>query len=200
MDICQIVSFRYFNFLLTFACMSGHSKWANIKRDKAVNDAKRGKIFSKISRLIMVAAKEGGGDTGSNPKLRLAVDKAKIARMPKENIKRAIERGTGKGGGQSEFVEVIYEGFGPEGEAFYLKGLTDNRNRTAAEIRSIFSKYGGNLGDLGSTAYIFKDPDNPTFTSTISDENLVKTLTNMLEELEDHDDIQDVYINFDFGN
>lgn len=178
--------------------MSGHYKWAQIKRDKAVNDSKRSKVFSKISKAISAAAKQGGGDPDSNPTLRLALEKAREARMPKDNIDRAIAKGTGGGSDSNDFVDVIYEGYGPSGEAFYIKGLTDNRNRTVAEIRGIFSRYGGSLGGAGSTAYIFAaDPENPAFTIEVNDMALAEKLTKMLEELEDHDDVQDVYVNFD---
>ena len=174
--------------------MSGHSKWANIKRKKEVTDAKKSKIFSKMSRLISVAAKNGA-DVDSNPTLRLAVERAKEARMPKENIDRAIDKGSGQGGSVS-FFETIYEGFGPNGEAFYIKALTDNINRTVAEVRNIFSKHGGSLGGLGSTAYIFSpDPDNPTYTVEV-DSSSSKSLEGILDELDDNDDVQDVFVNF----
>ena len=174
--------------------MSGHSKWANIKRKKEVTDAKKSKIFSKMSRLISVAAKNGA-DVDSNPTLRLAVERAKEARMPKENIDRAIDKGSGQGGSVS-FFETIYEGFGPNGEAFYIKALTDNINRTVAEVRNIFSKHGGSLGGLGSTAYIFApDPDNPSYTIEV-DSSSSKSLEGILDELDDNDDVQDVFVNF----
>ncbi len=174
--------------------MSGHSKWANIKRKKEVTDAKRGKIFSKISRLITVAAKNGP-DVDSNPSLRLAVEKAKEERMPKENIERAIAKGSGQGGGVT-FQEIILEGFGPNGEAFYITALTDNHNRTVGEIRNIFHKAGGSMGGAGSTAYIFADPENPVFTLDITDESLATRLENLYEEIEDNDDVQEILINF----
>lgn len=174
--------------------MSGHSKWANIKRKKEVTDAKKSKIFSKMSRLISVAAKNGA-DVDSNPTLRLAVERAKEVRMPKENIDRAIDKGSGQGGSVS-FFETIYEGFGPNGEAFYIKALTDNINRTVAEVRNIFSKHGGSLGGLGSTAYIFSpDPDNPSYTIEV-DSSAAKSLEGILDELDDNDDVQDVFVNF----
>jgi transcriptional/translational regulatory protein YebC/TACO1 len=128
--------------------------------------------------------------------LRIAVEKAKEARMPKENIDKAIAKGSGQDVGEG-FSEAIYEGFGPEGEAFYITALTDNKNRTVAEIRNVFSKAGGSLGGAGSTSYIFQaDPENPSFTLEINDKSEAKRLTNLLEELDDHDDVQDVYINF----
>ena len=176
--------------------MSGHSKWANIKRKKEVTDAKKSKEFSKLSRLISVASREGGPDPDLNPKLRLAIEKAKYYRMPKENIERAIQKGSGQLGTQS-YVEAVYEGFGPNGEAFYIKALTDNPNRTVAEIRNIFNMAGGSLGGAGSTSYIFSsDPDNPTFKVDVAAEQ-VERLERLLDELDDHDDIQDIFINFD---
>ncbi len=176
--------------------MSGHSKWHNIKRKKAVNDAKKSQIFSKMSRLITVAAKQGGGDPGSNPSLRLAIDKAKYAKMPKDNIERAIKKGVGDLGGKS-FEEVTYEGYGPEGVAFLVKGLTDNKNRTVAEIRQIFDKMGGSLGGAGSTNYIFTpDPQNPSFEITISDESVAKKVLSLAESLDEHEDVIEAYANF----
>jgi len=177
--------------------MSGHSKWSNIKRKKAINDAKRSKIFSKMSRLISVATREGGGsDPDSNPKLRLAIDKARYYRMPKENIGRAIQKGLGQGG-EKAYQETVYEGFGPNGEAFYIKALTDNLNRTVSEIRVLFTRYGGSLGGAGSTAYIFvDDPEKPTFKVNPSKEDLNK-LVHLYEDLDDHDDVQEIYVNFD---
>lgn len=177
--------------------MSGHSKWENIKRKKGVTDAKKSKIFSKMSKLLSVAARDGGGDTDANPRLRMLVEKAKEERMPKDNIERAIAKGSGVGGA-SEFSEVTYEGFGPNGEAFYIRGLTDNINRTVSEIRNIFSKHNGSLGGQGSTAYIFQpDPDNPLFSTKIDDLKLADKLESLLEDLDDHDDVQDVFVNFE---
>lgn len=177
--------------------MSGHSKWAQIKRDKGVNDSKRSKIFSKLSKAISVAAKVGGGDIDGNPTLRLIVEKAKEARMPKDNIDRAIKRGSGEGGEAVTYYDVIYEGYGPGGEAFYIKGLTDNKNRTVAEIRTIMSHAGGSLGNAGSTAYIFAaDPENPAFSVDITDTDYAKKMAKLLEDLEDHEDVQEVYFNF----
>lgn len=177
--------------------MSGHSKWANIKRKKGVTDAKKSKIFSKMSKLISVAARDGGGDPDSNPRLRMIIEKAKEEKMPKENIERAISKGSGVGGAV-EYHEVIYEGFGPNGEAFYIKGLTDNINRTVSEIRNILNKHGGSLGGQGSTTYIFQtDPENPLFSTTIDDPKLAERLESLLEDLDDHDDIQEVFVNFE---
>lgn len=176
--------------------MSLHSKWAQIKRDKAANDSKRSKVFSKVAKAITVSAKHGGGDVDANPTLRLLVEKAKEARMPKDNIERAIAKGAGTGADAVNYEDVIYEGFGPNGEAFYIKGLTDNKNRTVAEVRTIFSKFGGSMGTAGSTAYIFADPENPLFEVEVKDSELMDKLNRLVEELEDNDDIQDVYVNF----
>ncbi len=134
--------------------MSGHSKWATIKHKKAKTDAARGKVFTKIIKEITTAARIGGGDPGGNPRLRLAVDKAKEANMPNDNIKRAIEKGTGGGGAAME--ELTYEGYGPGGIAIMVDVITDNRNRAAGEIRNIFEKGGGNMGSTGSVSYMFK--------------------------------------------
>ena len=134
--------------------MSGHSKWSTIKRKKGVNDAKRGKIFTQLIREITIASKGGGGDADANPRLRLAVEKARGQNMPKENIERAIRRGTGELEGES-YDEIRYEGYGPAGVAVIVDTLTDNRNRTVSEVRHLFGKYGGNLGANGCVAYLF---------------------------------------------
>jgi YebC/PmpR family DNA-binding regulatory protein len=135
--------------------MSGHSKWSTIKRKKGANDAKRGKIFTQLIREIVISAKSGGGDPDSNPRLRMAVDKARGQNMPKDNIERAIRRGTGELEGES-YDEIRYEGYGPAGVAVIVDTLTDNRNRTVGEVRHLFSKYGGNLGANGCVAYLFE--------------------------------------------
>ena len=134
--------------------MAGHSKWANIKHRKARQDAKRGKIYTKLIRELTVAAKAGGGDPADNPRLRLALDKANSENMPKDTIKRAIERGTGAGE-SGNLEEVTYEGYGPGGVAILVEAMTDNRNRTVAEVRHAFTKFGGNLGTDGSVSYLF---------------------------------------------
>jgi YebC/PmpR family DNA-binding regulatory protein len=134
--------------------MSGHSKWATIRHKKGAADAKRGKLFTKLIKEITVAARMGGGDEDANPRLRQAVLKARDANMPKDNIDRAIKKGTGELEG-TEYVEITYEGYGPGGVAIMVDSLTDNRNRTAADIRSIFSKHGGNLGENGCVSYLF---------------------------------------------
>ncbi|MCL6447309.1 MAG: YebC/PmpR family DNA-binding transcriptional regulator [Armatimonadetes bacterium] len=134
--------------------MAGHSKWANIKRKKERMDAQRGKIFTRLAREIIVAARMGGGDPEANPRLKAAIQRAKEANIPNENIQRAIQRGTGEAGGAG-YEEVYYEGYGPGGVAIMLKILTDNRNRTASEIRYLFSRNGGNLGEAGCVSWMF---------------------------------------------
>jgi len=136
--------------------MSGHSKWASIKHKKAVVDARRGAHFTKLARAIQVAAREGGGDPAMNASLANAVQKAKDARMPKDNIERAIAKGTGAGTDAEAFESVMYEGYGPGGVALLVEALTDNRNRTGSEVRHMFSKSGGNLGEPGSVAWQFE--------------------------------------------
>jgi YebC/PmpR family DNA-binding regulatory protein len=135
--------------------MSGHSKWHSIKHKKAVVDARRGQQFTKLARAVTVAAREGGGDIDGNPALALAVQKARDASMPKDNIERAIQKGTGAGTDADQIENVIYEGYGPGGVALLIEALTDNRNRTGADIRHAFSKYGGSLGEPGSVSYLF---------------------------------------------
>jgi YebC/PmpR family DNA-binding regulatory protein len=134
--------------------MGGHSHWSQIKRQKGGNDAKRGQVFTKISREISVAAREGGGDPGMNPRLRLAIDKARYENMPADTIKRAVERGTG-GGDAANLQEVTFEGYGPGGVAILVQTLTDNRNRTVSALRTALSRGGGNLGESGSVAWQF---------------------------------------------
>lgn len=135
--------------------MAGHSKWANIKHRKAAQDAKKGKIFTKIAKELTVAAKIGGGDPEMNPRLRVALDKARAANMPKDNVERAIKKGTGDGN-ESNFEQVNYEGYGPGGVAILIQTLTDNRNRTVSEVRSTLTKRGGSMGEAGSVAWIFE--------------------------------------------
>jgi YebC/PmpR family DNA-binding regulatory protein len=137
--------------------MAGHSKWAQIKHKKAATDAKRGKQFTKLARAITVAAREGGGDPDGNPTLATAVQKARDYSMPKDNIQRAIDRGTGVGGTEGEIERAVYEGYGPGGAAILVEALTDNRNRTGADIRHAFDKQGGSLGEPGSVAWIFEN-------------------------------------------
>ena len=240
--------------------MSGHSKWSSIKHKKGAADAKRGKLFSKLSRAIMVAAKEGGADPATNLALQNAVEKARSYSMPKDNIERAIAKGAGEGTDGASFETVVYEGYGPEGVAVIVEALTDNRNRTASEVRHMFSKHGGNLGATGAVAWQFErrgvvlvaadgvdedelvlaaadagaedverdgetfvvssSPDElmavrqaletggfslesvglsmvPKTTVAIGDESTAKQVVRLVEGLEDNDDVQDVYANFD---
>jgi YebC/PmpR family DNA-binding regulatory protein len=135
--------------------MAGHSKWAGIKHKKAIVDSRRGKLFTKLARAITVAAKEGGGDPDGNPRLALAIAKAREASMPKDNIERAIAKGTGEGADADALEDVVYEGYGPGGVAMLVEAVTDNRNRTGSEVRHLFSKHGGSLGEPGSVAYLF---------------------------------------------
>src|ERR687895_2569516 len=136
--------------------MSGHSKWHSIRRQKGAADAKRGQLFSKLVRAIIVAAREGGPDPAGNLALQNAIEKAREAAMPKENIERAIAKGSGTGPDAASYETVTYEGYGPGGVALYLEALTDNRNRTAADVRSAFTKNDGNLGESGSVAWLFE--------------------------------------------
>jgi YebC/PmpR family DNA-binding regulatory protein len=239
--------------------MAGHSKWSNIKHRKARADAQKGKIFTKISKELMVASKEGGADPECNSRLKLAVQKAKEANMPNDNINRAIQKGVGDLEGVV-YEEIIYEGYGPAGVAVLLRILTDNRNRTAGEIRYIFSKNGGNLGETGCVAWMFEnkgilefdmkskdeeelmltlieagaedysidedivevtvEPENyasvkealenqeikfsvaemtmlPQNTVVIDEKEVATQIIALMEALEDHDDVQAVYSNYD---
>jgi YebC/PmpR family DNA-binding regulatory protein len=139
--------------------MSGHSKWNNIQHRKGAQDKKRAKLFTKFGREISVSAKEGGGDADFNPRLRLAIEKAKAGNMPKDALERAIKKGTGELDG-AEYVELRYEGYGPAGTAFIVETLTDNKNRTASEVRMVFTRKGGNLGTDGAVSWMFKKQGN----------------------------------------
>ena len=238
--------------------MSGHSKWSTIKRQKGANDAKRGALFTKLAREIITAARQGGGDTDANYRLRMAVEKARANSMPAENIRRAIERATGGGADAEQYEEVTYEGLGPANVAVMIAAMTDNRNRTASEIRSAFNKAGGSLStvawqfeqkgviniplngqdpdevtlaaidagasDVGSpdggSILVTTDPAElesvrsalaaagfeadsaelsmePTTTVPIGDEKTARAVLGFMERLEDLDDVQNVYANFD---
>ncbi|MDX8336690.1 MULTISPECIES: YebC/PmpR family DNA-binding transcriptional regulator [Cetobacterium] len=135
--------------------MAGHSKWSNIKHRKGAQDAKRGKLFTKLGKELTIAAKEAGGDPNFNPRLRLAIDKAKAANMPKDNLERAIKKGTGELDGV-DYMEIRYEGYGPEGTAFIVEVVTDNKNRSASEVRAAFSRRNGNLGTDGAVSWMFQ--------------------------------------------
>ena len=240
--------------------MSGHSKWSSIKHKKGAADAKRGKLFSKLARSIIVAAKDGGGDPANNLALQNAIEKAKSYSMPKDNIERAIAKGAGSGADADAFEAIVYEGYGPEGVAVIVEALTDNRNRTASEVRHIFTKFGGNLGTTGAVAWQFErrgvvlvpatgiDEDElflaaadagaedleadgdvfqvtsapeslaavcesiesagfavesaelqlvPKTTVAVEDEVKARQVMRLIEALEENDDVQDVYANFD---
>jgi YebC/PmpR family DNA-binding regulatory protein len=240
--------------------LSGHSKWSSIKHKKGAADAKRGKLFSKLARGIMVAAKEGGGDPGNNLALQNAIEKARSYSMPKDNIDRAIAKGSGAGSDQEAFESIVYEGYGPEGVAVIVEALTDNRNRTASDVRHTFAKNGGNLGGSGAVAWQFERrgvvvvpadgvdeeelllaaadggaedieldgdvfqvtsaPESlaavrtaveaagftvdsaelqmvPKTTVAVEDEVTARQVMRLIDELEDNDDVQDVYANFD---
>jgi len=152
--------------------MSGHSKWSTIKRQKGANDAKRGALFTKVTREIMIAARAGGGDPDGNFRLRIAMDKARSVNMPQDNIKRAIEKATGAGDAE-QFEEIVYEGYGPGGVAVLVETATDNRNRTAADVRSIFTKAGGQLAGSGAVAWQFEPRGLITVPATTSDADTV---------------------------
>ena len=158
--------------------MSGHSHWAGIKYKKAAADAKRGKIWSKIARMIIVAAKSGGGDPAANLALRYAIDKAKAANMPKDTIEKAVKKGTGELGGVS-FEEVLYEGYGPSGVAVMVEALTDNRSRTGPEVKRIFEKHGGSLGATGCVNWMFSKKGLITVSAArIDEEQLLEIALN----------------------
>lgn len=178
--------------------MAGHSKWANIKRRKGAQDAKRGKIFTKLIKEITVAAKMGDPDPDVNPRLRLAVDKAKAQSMPKDTIQRAIDKASGALDGD-DYENITYEGYGPSGVAVLVECLTDNRNRTSADIRHAFSKHGGNLGTSGSVAYQFTRKGVFTFPKESVDEDtlMLQGLEGGAEDVEDADEIWTVTCAFE---
>src|SRR5229473_2781284 len=182
--------------------MSGHSKWAGIKHKKAIVDAKRGQAFTRASREILIAAKEGGGNPDGNFRLRLAMQKAREINMPTDRIQNAIKRGTGELAGE-KLEEVRYEGYGPAGVAVMVDAFTDNRNRTSASIRHRFSKFGGNLGEtnsalegLGVTVENAEITMQPKQTVPVGEDKAVGVLR-LMESLEEDDDVQQVYANFD---
>ena len=167
--------------------MAGHSKWANIKHRKAAQDAKRGKLWTKLIREITVAARLGGGEADDNPRLRAAIDKSLGANIPKDTIEKAISRGTGGQDG-SDVEELVYEGYGPGGVAILVEAMTDNRNRTVAEVRHTFSKYGGNLGTDGSVAYLFTKKGIIGFAPGVDEEQLMELALDAGAEDIDSDD------------
>jgi YebC/PmpR family DNA-binding regulatory protein len=173
--------------------MSGHSKWASIKHKKKAVDAKRGAAFTKLTRAIQVAAREGGGDVGGNPSLALAVQKAKDARMPKDNIERAIAKGTGADKDADAIEAVTYEGYGPGGVALLVEALTDNRNRTGSEVRHAFSSSGGSLGEPGSVAWIFeKKGELVVDASKHSEDDLLAAIEAGAEDVSLDDDVFEI--------
>jgi transcriptional/translational regulatory protein YebC/TACO1 len=199
--------------------LSGHSKWSTIKRKKGAADAKRGALFGKLSKAITVAAREGGGDTEMNPALALAVQKAKDGNMPNDNIQRAIDKGTGSGADAAAIERITYEGYAPGGVAVLVDALTDNRNRTASDVRYVFSKNGGKLGTSGSVAYLFEEfaavrgvldeagiaYENAEITmepqnSIDLDASTARQTLRLIDALEENDDIQEVYANFDISD
>lgn len=169
--------------------MSGHSKWATIKRKKAGNDAARSKIFSRIIRELTIAARDGGGDPNGNPRLSLAIENAKSNNMPKDNIERAIKKGTGELGTGQSFEEVVYEGYGPGGVAYFVEAMTDNITRTVGDVRHIFTRLGGNLGTSGSVAYLFDQKGIISIPAEgiDKDELMLEAIDAGAEEINDHD-------------
>jgi len=176
--------------------MSGHSKWSTIKHKKAVTDAKRANVFTKLGRLVSVAAKEGG-NPDANLKLKLAIDQARAVNMPKDNIERAIKRGTGELKDQANIEEIIYEAFGPGGIMMVIKSLTDNKNRTVSEIKTILGKFGGKLGGIGSVMWNFEISESEYKPKNIikADEAEAQKFASLREALEEQDDVQKVFDN-----
>src|ERR1700748_944048 len=173
--------------------MSGHSKWASIKHKKAVVDARRGQHFTKLARAISVAAREGGGDPTGNSALALAIQKAREASMPKDTIERAIAKGTGEGADMDQIETVLYEGYGPGGVALLIEALTDNRNRTSADVRHAVNKHGGNLGEPGSVGYLFdKKGVIVVDASRYDEEDLLVAIDAGAEDISRDDDVYEV--------
>jgi YebC/PmpR family DNA-binding regulatory protein len=173
--------------------MAGHSKWAGIKHRKAVVDARRGAQFTKLARAITVAARDGGGDPDHNAALANAIQKAKDASMPKDNIERAVAKGTGEGADADAIEAVVYEGYGPGGVALLIEALTDNRNRTGSEIRHLLSKHGGNLGEPGSVAYLFDKQGVVTVDAEHwSEDDLIVAIDAGAQDIERDEDVFEV--------
>jgi YebC/PmpR family DNA-binding regulatory protein len=173
--------------------MSGHSKWASIKHKKAIVDSRRGVQFTKLARAVTVAARDGGGDPDGNAALENAIRKAKEASMPKDNIERAIAKGTGEGGEAEAIEAVLYEGYGPGGVAVLVEAFTDNRNRTSADVRHAFSKHGGNLGEPGSVAYLFDKKGTIVIDSSrYSEDDLLVAIEAGAEDISTDDDVLEV--------
>ena len=173
--------------------MSGHSKWASIKHKKAIVDQRRGQHFTKLARAVTVAAREGGGDPNGNPSLALAIQKERDASMPKDNIERAIAKGTGEGVDADQIETVLYEGYGPGGVALLIEALTDNRNRTGADVRHAFSKHGGNLGEPGSVSYLFdKQGVVVVDASRYHEDDLIVAIDAGAEDIARDDDVYEI--------
>jgi len=176
--------------------MSGHNKWSSIKHQKGAADAKRGKIFSKMSKMISIAAKKGG-DPRINSSLRLVIEKAKSVNMPKDKIESAIKRGTGQDK-STQLEEITYEAYGPNGTPLIIETITDNKNRTVSEIKHILNTHNGKLAESGSVKYLFNkqgDEWKPNYLTDIMDENLKSQLIKLFNALDDHDDVKDIYSN-----
>ena len=185
--------------------MAGHSKWANIKNRKGAQDSKRGKIFGQVSKLIRIAVKEGGSsDPKFNPGLRVALDKARAANMPKDKIQKAIDRGLGKSSSGAVIQEITYEGYGPGGVGVIVIAMTDNTQRTASEVKSAFSKAGGSLGGPNAAMFMFTRNQEgeyvPTMPIKIEDDQLQQQLENLVENLLESDDVEDVYITAEYSD
>jgi len=177
--------------------MSGHSKWANIKTRKEAVDKKKGQIFSKMAKIIEIAAKKGG-DPGMNPSLRLAIENARSVNLPNENIERAIKKGSGEDKEGGKLEELIYEAYGPNGTPLIIEVITDNKNRTLAEIKHILNSFGGKLAESGSVRYLFdrvKGEWKPKYSIDITDENLKQQLEKLFEALDDNEDVNEIYSN-----
>jgi YebC/PmpR family DNA-binding regulatory protein len=173
--------------------LSGHSKWAGIKHKKAIVDARRGKLFTKLARAITVAARDGGGEPDANPALANAISKARDASMPKDNIERAIAKGTGEGADAQAIESIVYEGYGPGGVALLIEALTDNRNRAGAEVRHILSKHDGTLGEPGSVAYLFEKRGVIVVDAArYSEDDLVAAIDAGAEDIAIDDDVYEV--------
>jgi YebC/PmpR family DNA-binding regulatory protein len=175
--------------------MAGHSKWKNIAHKKEKTDAQRAKIFTKLSREIIVAVREGGPDPAANARLKDCIAKARANNVPNENIKRVIDKAAGGTGGEN-YESVRYEGYGPGGTAIIVNALTGNRNRTAGDMRHYFDKFGGNLGALGCVSWLFDD-DVPQYRVALEDEEDVKKMIRLLDALEECDDVQEVLHNWE---
>lgn len=176
--------------------MSGHSHWSSIKHKKGVTDARKGKVFSKMAKLISIAARKGG-DPEMNATLRLAIEKAKSVNMPKENIQRAIKRGTGEDK-EVRLEEVTYEAYGPNGTPLIIETITDNKNRTLSEIKNILNNHGAKLAGTGSVKYLFEKKGEdwlPKYSIEIADENIKKQLIKLFEALDEQEDVKEIYSN-----